>query len=419
MLAAGELARRGRAGSYLTFCLWLLVLTPLVRRVVDAEVGFAKVNVLMLAPYLAAAWAAPLALRFFAASGRPGQGPMLVVFATVFYGFLLALADGRLFPGTLDLLRWAVPPLLTCWFVAERRHWQAICLEVRAWALLALPLLSLYGLYQFVAPPRWDVLWMLNGGMSSIGRPQPFEIRVFGSMNSPASLAYYLEALILLTLAQTPKVRWLNAGLGLGALAVTLVRSAWLGLTVGLLLLLVRAPLRVRAASVTIVLGALTLSPLALTNPQVERVISQRVQTFSNLGGDKSFSDRKRDYSESILEITRDPWGQGLGIANVAANYTEHRRVVDGGPIEIFLSLGLMCGSLYLGAVAGSAAGPLCRSLGHSCRASAGACLGHLDSRRNRRAVLDRLGAGAGEPKVDCKASESNRPSVIEETCDI
>jgi O-antigen ligase len=350
-LVAGELARRGRAATYLTFCLWLLILTPFVRRVVDAQVGFAQANALMLAPYLAAAWAGLQAPRFFAPSGRPGQWPMLMVFAAVFYGFLLAIARGRFFPGTLDLLRWSVPPLLTCWVVVQRRHWQAICLEVRAWALLALPLLSLYGLYQFVAPPRWDVLWMLNGGMNSIGRPQPFEIRVFGSMNSPASLAYYLEALILLTLAQRSKLRWLNAILGLAALALTLVRSAWLGLAVGLLLLLVRAPLRVRGAAVMVVLGALALSPLALIDPRVERLVSQRVETVGNLEGDKSFSDRKRDYSASFGEITQTPWGQGLGIANVAANYTSERRAVDGGPIEIFLSLGLIGGSIYLGSI--------------------------------------------------------------------
>jgi hypothetical protein len=360
-LVAGELVRRGRAATYLTFCLWLLILTPFVRRVVDARVGFAQANALMLAPYLAAMWAGLQAPRFFAASGRPGQGPMLMVFAAVFYGFLLALAGGRFFPGTLDLLRWSVPPLLTCWLVVQRRHWQAICLEVRAWTLLALPLLSLYGLYQFVAPPRWDVLWMLNGGMTSIGRPQPFEIRVFGSMNSPASLAYYLEALILLTLAQSSKLRWLNAVLGLAALAVTLVRSAWLGLAVGVLLLLVRAPLRVRGAAVMVVLGVLALSPLALTNPRAERVISQRVESLSNLASDKSFSDRKRDYLASVLEITERPWGQGLGIANVAANYTQQRRVVDGGPIEIFLSLGLICGSIYLGSIAALLIGAILR----------------------------------------------------------
>lgn len=349
-LVAGWLALRGRAAPYLTFCLWLFLLTPLVRRVVDGQVGYSQGNVLMLAPYLAVAWAGLQAPRYFLTSGRPAQWPMALLFVAILYGFVLALAAGRIFPATLDLLRWSIPPLLACYIIAKAKDWGAICSELRAWAILALPLVSLYGLYQFVAPPYWDAIWMLNSEMTSIGRPRPFEIRVFGTMNSPASLAYYLEALILLTLSLKLRVRWLSAALGVAALAVTLVRSAWLGLAVGLLLLLARAPLKVRSSVLVMIVASLCFAPLALTNARVEKMVSERAESLFSVGQDKSYSDRMRSYNESLKEIEDKPWGQGLGVANVASKYTQNSRVVDGGPIEILLSIGILFGSIYLAA---------------------------------------------------------------------
>lgn len=347
-LLAGWLALRGRTAPYLTWCLSLFLFTPFVRRLVDDQIGYSHANVLMLAPYLAVAWAALQAPRFFLTPGRPAQWPIALVFAAILYGFVLALAAGRLFPGTLDLLRWSMPPLLACYIIARSEDWEAVCSELRAWAILALPLVSIYGLYQFVAPPSWDGNWMLHSGMNSIGQPQPFEVRVFSTLNSPASFAYYVEALLLITLALKLRLRWFGVALGMAALAVTLVRSAWLGLAIGMLLFLLRAPLRVRASALLLALAVVAVGPLALTNARVEDVVSSRMETLYNVGGDKSLSERLKSYSDSLRELSDDPWGKGLGITNVASNYTDEIRVIDGGPIEILLSTGLIFGSIYL-----------------------------------------------------------------------
>ena len=350
-LVAGALVLRGRSASYVTLCLWLFLLTPFVRRIVDGQVGYTHANVLMLAPYLAVAWAGLQAPRFFLNPGRTAQWPMALLFAAILYGFVLGIAAGRLFPATLDLLRWTMPPLLACFLMAKARDWEEICVELRAWATLALPLVSLYGLHQFVAPQVWDAIWMLNSGMSSIGQPRPFEVRVFSTVNSPASFAYYLDAMILITLSLKTPWRAPNVALGLAALAVTLVRSAWLGLVAGVLLLLARAR-RLRVSVLAIALAAVSLSPLALTNPRVEKMVSDRIETLMKVGNDKSYSARIRSYARSAQELSENPWGRGLGIANVASNYTDDAHVVDGGPIEILISLGVLFGMIYMGAAA-------------------------------------------------------------------
>jgi hypothetical protein len=347
-LVAGWFALRGRAPAYVTFCLWLFLLTPLVRRIADLHAGYSQSNVLMLAPYLAVGWAVLQQPRFLLARGHPGQWPFAVLFGACLYGFLLAVGNGRLLPGTLDLLRWTAPPLLACYIIVRADAWDAICLELRALTLTALPVLSLYGLYQFFSPPLWDAIWMLNVGMNSIGQPEPFEIRVFGTMNSPASLAYYLEALLLITLSLRPHVRWLNAALGIAALAVTLVRSAWLALAIGLVVFVVRAPLRVRTSVVLMLAAAVTLSPLALTNARMEKVVSNRIESMSNLGGDKSLSDRVNAYEESVQEVISKPWGQGFGTTNVSSKFSKAHRIIDGGPIEILISIGVLFGFIYI-----------------------------------------------------------------------
>jgi hypothetical protein len=355
LIAAG-LILRGRLAAYVTFCLWLFLLTPLVRRLADEHAGYVQGSTIMLAPFLALAWAALDLPRFMFIRGGRAQWPMAIVFATLLYGFVLALGQGRVFPAVLDLLRWATPPLLACCIVsrggADPAAWRALCRELCALALLALPLLSVYGLYQFATAPVWDVVWMLNTDMKSAGLPQPFQIRVFGTMNSPASLAYYLEALILITLTLRSPVRWLNVGLGLTALAASLVRSAWLGLGAGLVLLLILAPLRVRAALMVALAAAVLLSPVALSTPQLQKYVTDRVATLADVSQDKSFSERSAAYAEAGRELAAQPLGEGLGIANVAANYSDRQRVIDGGPIEILLSLGVPAGILYLGAVA-------------------------------------------------------------------
>jgi hypothetical protein len=353
-LAAGWLRLRGRLSAYVTFCLWLFLLTPCVRRLADAHAGYVQGNTLMLAPYVALAWAALDLPRFLLVRGGRAQWPMAVVFCAILYGFLLALGQGRVFPAVLDLLRWATPPLLVCCIVlragADPAAWRALSRELSALALVALPLLSLYGLYQFATAPIWDALWMLNTDMKSIGFPLPFQIRVFGTMNSPASLAYYLEALILITLTLRSPIRWLNLAVGLMALATTLVRSAWLGLAVGLIVLMIRAPLRVRASLMAVLACAALASPLALSDPHLQKVVSDRFSTLTEIGQDKSYSERKAAYDDALRELSAKPLGEGLGIANVAANYSGNERVIDGGPIEVLLSLGAPVGLLYLAA---------------------------------------------------------------------
>ena len=354
-LIAGWLFLRGRPGPYLAFCLWLFLLTPFVRRVVDGHAGYAKANVLMLAPYLAMGWSSLQAPRFFMSARSPIQAPMFGVFLAIFYGFLLAVAHGRWLAGVIDLLRWIVPPLFACYIMVNARRWQEMTRHLKALALVGLPLISLYGVYQYVAPPLWDIRWMLDSRMGAIGYPVPFEVRVFGPLNSPASLAFYLVALSLICLSAGGRLRWVSVAAGGLALALTVFRTAWLTFGLGLALMFVFGSSRMRTSLLVLAAAAMLLTQLTeltLMNPRLEKTVVGRFETFSTIGQDKSLNERWSSYRQFVDELTDRPFGDGVGIANAAANFNTNSRVIDGEPIEIFLSLGIIGGALYMGMIA-------------------------------------------------------------------
>ena len=103
--------------------------------------------------------------------------------------------------------------------------------------MLMLPILGLYGFYQYVDPPIWDRYWMTYTTIASIGQPEPFMVRVFSTMNAPAGYATFTAAALLLFGFRRAR---LGPAAGGGAVdagaAAVMYRTAWIALAVGLLL---------------------------------------------------------------------------------------------------------------------------------------------------------------------------------------
>ena len=104
-----------------------------------------------------------------------------------------------------------------------------------------------YALYQFVAIPPWDAEWMRNVEMTSIGLPEPFAVRVFGTLHAPGVLAMFLLVpigtlwLSRPTLSRLPAVCLVSA-----ALLLSQVRAAWIGVMLSGCLLMLRLPGRAK-----------------------------------------------------------------------------------------------------------------------------------------------------------------------------
>ena len=353
-MIAAWFALRGKAAQYVSFTLWLFMLTPLIRRLVDMRVGFSEVNVLMLAPYAAGALSLIAVPKLLIRRDVPGQLGLIGVFAAPTYGLLVAFLYGRSVAGAFDYLRWIVPPAFAAYIILNSDKWREMLKDYGLVNLIGLPLLSAYALYQFVAPPRWDALWMVGSGMTTIGFPLPFLIRVFGTMNSPGSFASFLMVAILVVFAMRSRFGFVGILLGLAALAATLVRGAWLGLLIGLSLLFWLGSWRVRIAMIGAVSVALLAAPLLALSPQVEKIVGDRLSSLTQLSRDLSAQQRSQGYALLAQQLDKNIEGMGMGSVGTHQSYTDNSTsvIVDGGPIEIFMSVGVIGGSLYLGSLA-------------------------------------------------------------------
>jgi hypothetical protein len=218
--------------------------------------------------------------------------------------------------------------------------------------LLALVGLSLYGIYQYLTMPSWDAYWMHNSGMGSIGRPQPFQVRVFSTMNSPGSFSAYLMAGLLLALPARGVLRLPAIASGTTALLLSLVRTSWLGLAVGLVFLLLFG--RSMRARFGIVAGLICL-PIVLMAigklPGSDQLVGKRIGTVSTLQSDDSFNARGAGYRDFFSrDLGENPLGSGLGVAGRYQSYLDHRHVryIDSAVIEIGTALGVLGGGVYL-----------------------------------------------------------------------
>ena len=165
--------------------------------------------------------------------------------------------------------------------------------------------------------PSWDQLWLDATRFGSIGVEEGSSVRVFASLNSPGTLAGLLGMSLLcyLTVRRVRFVTVAGATLVTVALALTFVRSAWVGLLVAGIAHVVAS----RGRSAGVVLGAialavaatLALSPVSSTAQDVV----ERANSIVDFERDTSTSERRQTFVSEAPEAASRPLGAGLGTA--------------------------------------------------------------------------------------------------------
>ena len=310
------LETRGVA-AYVPFVLWLWTMTPFVRRVADLQAGWQDPSMILLTPYLITAW--PAMKQFALMVMSPGQTtvmPGLALFVMPAIGVMIGLPLGfAASPPTalLETLNWLVP-LGFGWYVAgsiddlpnvERA-------AVRAFIATGF-IIGAYGIYQFFAIPAWDAEWMRNSEMATIGRPEPYLVRVFSTMHSPGVVGFFLLVPLVLWLARPTFVALPTACVTMVSLVLSQVRTAWLGFTIATMLLILAMTARSRIRLVLLVaVGALCVGPL-MSSPEVADVASNRFRTIFQPDDDVSAVSRWEGHLRAIEFIGTRPFGSGIG----------------------------------------------------------------------------------------------------------
>ena len=363
---------RNNEAYFLSFLLWVYMLAPLLRRLVDWRTSFQSQSYILLAPLLITLLPCQDLGRRLGRVAPPIRLAVLLAFGGIFYGFGIGCITR---PGPAILLEAAswIAPIVLCIFAASIREAEDLARVVTRTFLVGVLVMSVYGIYQFVVAPPWDTYWLKAVTTEilapSFGHPRPYEIRVWSTMNAPGPFGAFLSV-ALPWLATSAKPRFIAvAAVGYIALLLTMDRAAWLQTTCALLVFFLgsrpKPSLKALLAPVLVlatIIGGLQVIPAA---PAIE----QRLQTLTSLKKDGSVVDREQTFRFMIPYLVRLPLGVGL-------DYTTDPGVqgypLDSSLVVLFLALGWIGAGCYLAAFS-VLAFHLLRSLGSASKYAAAA----------------------------------------------
>ena len=352
LLAAWLYARR--SPWYAAQCLLLFCFASLVRRLVDEQAGFDQTNPVLFTPYLCCLFAGLKFVEYWLRRQPHFIGAFLIIVFGAFYGGALAALDGRAIAGGVDVLKWIAGPLFAVYMLAQRDSQTGVRPVLENSLIAAGIFMSIYGVLQFMHPSSWDAAWMRNVvelGMNSIGTPDPFSLRIFSTMNSPGSLGAVLLAGVVVALKKplpiaVPAVTCMLVGLGLAQ-----YRTIWAATALALAMLLVTRPGALKPANLLAVFGViLALSSTAFV-PEIREAVIKRANSMTELKSDYSGEERLAQYRDLA---TNDALiaGEGLGLSGAVRRLDGlPRAIIDSGLIDIWRALGIVVGTVFLGAM--------------------------------------------------------------------
>jgi hypothetical protein len=352
LIAAVVLTRR--RPLYPAYILGVFAFSPFIRRLADYQAGFSLFNLILLAPYVGLLPTLPALLRRALGAGRVPLGwPFAIMLLCVIYGSFLAMFRLAFVPAIYEALRWLLPVAL-CAFILERPEQAG---EMRRAVLmtlaLVLPILTVYGIYQFIAAPLWDVVWLWNIENPTFGEGAPYKIRVWSMMNSPGTVAVF-SAFAMLLLAGESVAGMALAATALPLLALTVIRTSWVALAVGLAVLLWKASATSRLGLAAGVAGLGFAMTVLLAShvlpPEITNLVTDRAATFSDLGTDTSTYDRVQVYAAFYDRLSASPWGEGFGVNESTVTRKASTTAVtsiDSGFLETYLIYGVFVGTVY------------------------------------------------------------------------
>jgi O-Antigen ligase len=340
---------------YMDFVLWCWFLSPFLRRVMDYQAGWQDPSIVVLTPYIVALIAPLCAWKRLTSRTLSSILPFVVALCAIVYGASVGIVLQPLTAIVASAIGWGTPVLFAWWYASSESHDQDLVeRSTERTFIYALVVMGAYGLFQFVYAPAWDANWLVQLGsaaeVASMGAPEPYQLRVFSTLNSAGVLALMVSAGLLLSSA---KKTWLSAiatVCGLGCLLLSQGRSGWLCFAVGLILLAFRGGKSViRTLAIGSIAGLLLL-PILLRGPGAEGIQS-RFSSVGSLKSDESANERKRGFSDAIDLAVEHPAGFGMGVKEDLIADDGSYSLHDNGVVEALLTLGLAGGVVYLAAL--------------------------------------------------------------------
>lgn len=345
----GYMAWREGCGRSIEIAISLYVFAPFLRRLVDLGAGFDPSAVMLVGPVLAIAIPTVELRHLLTRREKEDEAllPLLFIGACVTYGMLLSAFMGDLAMLATAALKIYTPLLYGAWVTRSARNDPTVLdAATNAFFVLA-PIIGVYGVWQYVSPADWDRYWMVNvsGAISVLGRPEPYQVRVFSMMNSPASFGTYAACGVLLF--GFCRRGWQSLPLALlvaPGLLFTYYRTSWISLVLGVFYCALFNRTRERAGLIAIVIVVATI--LAAGSAQFGDAIVQRLATFT---GSISDDGSGKERLGQLFEIYRlvDGMAIGLGYARLSVPFNGVD-AADGEIVMAMIAMGVLVGTIYL-----------------------------------------------------------------------
>ncbi len=305
---------------------------------------------MLTAPYLVSMITGLAFIRYLPKSTVQGTLPFVMAAAAVIYGVLVGAVNHSLVVVLRTTLAW-LPPILFGFYLSTLwQHYPVIrklILRIFLWGTVVL---GLYGIWQYLVAPDWDRYWLRNVAMVSFGKPEPRQIRVWSTLNSPVSFgSVMIASLMLLFSVQSNPMKIPAAAAGYLSFLLCSVRAVCGGWIVAIVTLItsLKQTLQIRLI-VTLLIMATLVVPLSTVQP-FAKVIGDRFGSLSSIANDSSFRDRRETYSQN-LDLAFSQWiGKGLGATNYVNEEGQVVRVAfDSGVLDVLFTLGWMGTIPYL-----------------------------------------------------------------------
>jgi len=351
---------------YVPLLLATWVLAPELRRIVDWRTAYHTLSPFSLLPLLCLVPGMFLLWSQWPRLGIPYRRVLFLWGVALGYAFLVAYLSGAVLSALYASVLFGLPAIVgilaSCGSTEKIDVLYARIANTLLWlAVIA----SLYGIYQYISPPPWDVYWAQQANIEgSQGVTESFNFRIFGTLNSTGPFAAFLTLAMLFNLPRLSRARWWAVILMVPctiALVLTSVRADWVALAVGTVVYVALAPQRRpvlsslgAVAAVFTLSGAILLGMVGGVNAdRVVTSISNRLQTFQTLQSDNSAQARQAETAGAVRQGFDEPLGQGIGVTGTSAKLSGgETNSLDNGYAARFVEMGAVGFSLYLIALA-------------------------------------------------------------------
>jgi hypothetical protein len=337
---------------YIGFTWWVWFLTPLITRLVDYKIGWDPTRQMLIAPYLVVFITIITFFKHLPSTFRQGGLPFVLGFIGVCYGCLVGLVYNQPVAVIRSFLDWLSPIIFAFHLFSNWRDYPSYRQNIQRIFIWCVFILGAYGIYQFLVAPEWDQYWLLQSKMfTSAGKPVPFGMRVWSTLHSPGPFATVMQAGLLLLFTSSGPFIFPASAVGYLSFLLSQVRSSWAGWLLGIIMIFGSVKPRIQMRLITIIL-MMTICVVPLVNIEpISKVITTRLETFSNLEKDGSFQDRSATYDRNLNLALSNVIGNGFGNIWKVNEKTGQIEVIviDSGILDMFFTLGWIGAIPYLG----------------------------------------------------------------------